>query len=145
VIIYVFVYTGWIFSAFKVVMQSCTTIIIHSYLKMWVFHAIATVQTGDLCFFRFSFILCLIPYLHFWTCLYFITMFLQRLYNETSNWLLSSYCTAYTAVALCFRIQRLSGDQHETLVVCAGLHNIKIWRNWTFTLYIFVTTLSIVR
>jgi hypothetical protein len=66
-------------------------------------------------FLYFSFIPYLIPYLHFWAWLYSITMFLQKLYIQTSNWLLVCCCTPYIAVALYFHTKRLKEDRHKGL------------------------------
>lgn len=105
----------------RIFMQSCTTDVIQPYMKTshWFVLQRMFIIRSFLSVFLFRFILYPIPCLIFWSWLYSIIMFLQRLYciRETSNHqqLLLGQCTSYVAVAVCFCTKPLKGDQLNTL------------------------------
>jgi hypothetical protein len=89
-----YAHIGWIFSAFKFfVMQSCTTIIIYTFLLesfslYFVLQQVFFLHSFLPFFLSFSFVLCLIPYIHFWRWLLYYNVFTKAVYNQTSIWLL---------------------------------------------------------
>jgi hypothetical protein len=85
------VYKEWMFVAFNLlVMQPHATVIFTlTWKHQFLFHTRAGVLSSFVLFFLVSFIPWLIPYFHFWTRLFSITVLLQRLYTiraATGSW-----------------------------------------------------------
>jgi hypothetical protein len=76
-------------------------------------------------FVSFSFIPCLIPFPHFWVWLYFITIFLQRLYTFNQHLALGFvhgiHCGSAIFLYQAFERRRAWGG----LISCLELHNAK--------------------
>jgi hypothetical protein len=116
-------YRGWMCNVFELLCHAvphnnrCTL-----YLKNIRLHIVLQQVS-----FFYSFIMCLNPVLHFWTRLYPIPVFLQRLCTikpTTGSW--SVKRTAQVAAALYCHIIPLKEGQHRSYVIrCAGLHNVK--------------------